>query len=785
MQFDELRNAQQFAENNIDGGYEILPAVHPSWKSSTRRMLFVIESMDSIDIKRGRLFSRSSDQRGNEQNAMLATFRNVLEQSWLMFSEYRGTNTLLQRPEDPDFSIACVNFNAMKYFHTKGQERSSALTHCARRASDIIRKLRPTDLVIFGDTAAKYLMQGHPYADFLPLMRGVPVQLKLGDLSVTATHTLDLEPLYSGNRNSDEDDEDDGDLDNSSSADLLYYVCRALTHAYNGKHLHDLSYVTPNAVLVDTVAKFDKFYAMLLAHPADKPLGFDSETRGLEAYANKFLCQQYAFSDKRAFLLPIRHKDTPFSEEELTYVEDKLRSFWAARKRSERKFIVGMNLQFDFKVLRAQYNIRTIYHTAWDVTAGEQLLDENLALFDRLTWRVGTESIKTTMGNLQAIACSYGNVFYPTASRTEGGVGKDTRNNIGHLPLLTHKGTQNYCVQDAQIVVALYGAQLERAARIRITKSHCYDKWFRTHVANQMSNTVHALSHMHQVGSQLDTEYLDFLLSKQSPLIKVKKEVESLLRKSPAVQKLNAMLLKAVGASSGGLFSGTAADTGSNVFQINKPDHKTALFFDVLGLKPVAFTDTGKPSVGKALFNAYRLLYPEVDLMEQWQKASKLLGTYVVGWKTRLTENLDSIKDMCLRPSFGFFGVVTGRLNSFKPSLQQIPQHGANAKYVKRAFVAPLNTLSIKWDFSAAEVRKAACVAFDDNLAEAFRVGQKLRQQYIQAPTEALAKELKTKGDVHIANVFRFFGKWVDKKHPLRQAIKAVVFGVNSGAPSW
>jgi len=352
------------------------------------------------------------------------------------------------------------------------------------------------------------------------------------------------------------------------------------------------------------------------------------------------------------------------------------------------------------------------------------------------------------------------------------------RQNLQDKSVLVHN-----CAMDAQLMVGLYHAAIDRAKHIRITKNHCYDKWFIPHVSHQMSNTVHALSHMHQVGSQLDVEYLDFLLSKQSPLIKVKKEVEKALRASPAVQKLNSLLLKDTGASSSGLFGGTAADNNSNLFQINKPDHKLRLFFDVLGLKPVAFTDTGKPSVGKAMFNAYRLLYPEVDMMEQWQKASKLLGTYVVGWKMRLSESLDSVRDLCLRPSFGFFDVVTGRLNSFKPSLQQVPQHGPNAKYVKRAFVAPLRMLSVKWDFSAAEVRKAACVAFDDNLAEAFRVGQRLRQQFIQNPTPELAKALKTKGDVHIANVHRFFGKWIDKKHPLRQAIKAVVFGVSLGAP--
>ena len=42
---------------------------------------------------------------------------------------------------------------------------------------------------------------------------------------------------------------------------------------------------------------------------------------------------------------------------------------------------------------------------------------------------------------------------------------------------------------------------------------------------------------------------------------------------------------------------------------------------------------------------------------------------------------------------------------------------------------------------------------------------------------DKLALTLKTKGDLHIMNVFRFFGKWVEKSDPLRDAVKSVVFG--------
>ncbi len=42
---------------------------------------------------------------------------------------------------------------------------------------------------------------------------------------------------------------------------------------------------------------------------------------------------------------------------------------------------------------------------------------------------------------------------------------------------------------------------------------------------------------------------------------------------------------------------------------------------------------------------------------------------------------------------------------------------------------------------------------------------------------DTLASRIKKEGDVHIQNVKRFFGKWVEKSDPLRDAVKAVVFG--------
>lgn len=46
---------------------------------------------------------------------------------------------------------------------------------------------------------------------------------------------------------------------------------------------------------------------------------------------------------------------------------------------------------------------------------------------------------------------------------------------------------------------------------------------------------------------------------------------------------------------------------------------------------------------------------------------------------------------------------------------------------------------------------------------------------------DTIFQRLKKEGDAHIMNVKRFYGFWIDKSHPLRSAIKNVVFGVIYG----
>lgn len=776
-QFTALKHVEGYAEMNIDNGYAIVPAIHPEWKQAQRRILFVLESVDGADIRGGQLFSSSLGKRNEEHNLMIATFPNAMEQAWQLYQEYLGNNSLTDTPAHPDFVIGALNFNATKYYHLKDYQRTNALISCAKRAVGLVERLKPTDVIICGDTAAHYMLPQEADRALLPFKRGWVVDRRIGKHECKVTTTLDIEQLY--NVSGSEEEDDSGD-DSSGPADLLYYVCRNWCNAFAGHQLHSIAHVKPHPVLVDTMDKFDKLYQRLVE--TQDPIGFDTETAGLEAYCNKFFTHQYAFDPTKAYVLILDHPNTPFNATQLDIIKTRLAKFWAARSKKNRKLIVGMNLAFDLKVVRAQLDIPLIYHHMWDVAAGELLLDENISLFDRMKWRVGVESVKTTQGNLRAITTAYGNDYYWPRSQGGSGpndFGKDNRATIGHLNILTDKSALAYCAMDAQGPLAIRLEQLKRADKIRLTKTRTYRDFYERHVSNQMSNTVHSISHMHQNGSHIDMPYMEMLASKDSPLLKVKVAVNKELNTLETVADANKVLLKSKKMRATGLFG-----KATSLFDLQKGDSLQTLFFEVLGLKPLRRTDTGQASIDKKFLAEYAPTCKEAALVADYRVAQKLHSTYVKGWIQKMKERLDCAMDSCLRPSFGFF-IVTGRLNSFDPNLQQVPSRGSSASIIKKAFVPRKDRVNMAWDFNAAEVRFAAVLSGDTNLAEAFLIGTRLRVAFIQSLSAeekaALTKRLKTEGDVHIANVKKFFGMWVDKNHPLRSAIKNVVFGALYG----
>ena len=735
--------------------YELSLPIDKHWSDADNRVLFVLETVDSEDLRSRNLLHERS------RTVLLNTLKYSLKQAR---HEHGAEGT---------FAFAAINFNNEKFFHKPKDQWALYRKRFAVRVKKGIEQLKPTQVVVFGDFAMQAMF---PEIENAKMKRGWVFKKKIGEVKVRITPSLDLERLYVTKKteaqqianDADEGDsdgggEDEGNKDIYGKANLLFYVTRNLTNALCKKHLYSLRDVVPKAVFIDTIERFDKLYAKMLT--AER-IALDTETKNLTSLHNAIHTMQIAFSRDKGFVLPIDHPQTPFKPEEIEYIKRKLRKFFKAEPgKLPLKYIITQYGMFDLRVLRSCLGIPVIFHPFWEVTAGEYCLDENGKYLQDAPF-------KTPMGNLQQIFCNYDNDHYLTAKF------KKTDRSDNALCRLDNPDYIVYTAVDVQSIFGIHEMQIERARHLTVGDKPFLPFFLRL-VRKQMDNTVHVISHMSQVGSHIDMYYLTTLKSKESPLLKLKDEVKEKLFATPEVKAANKQLLKESSSqkSNRGLFGKSPW-----LFGLTKPDHRQMLFFNVMGLKPVSFTPaTHSPQVDKRFIEHYDKEQPIVEQFGVWTKLDKLWSTYVKGWWNKMHESEDSRVDNFLRPIYDFFVVVTGRLNSSNPSLHQTPTRGKAAKYIKRAFVARVGSLLIVFDFSAHEVRVWSYVAFDFVLAHAFRVGQRLRQIYRQSPLPETMSRLKKEGDIHIVNVKYFFGTWVNKDHPLRYAIKGVVFGVIYG----
>ena len=632
----------------------------------------------------------------------------------------------------PKFAI--VNFNAKRHLHLKGPARLEAEIEFGKRVQKIIKKLNPTHVFVSGDEAARQLIPIDNHA----WKRGW-------------VHEVDDRKFVSS-----------FDFDrllekNGKLANLLGFWFKHLAYLLVGKHPFSIKDLYPKPVYVGSIKRFDR---MMDALAKTKRIAVDSETKNLSVLHNKLYTIQFATETdpEVGYVLPVDHPQTPFTKDEIKYIKRKLKAFFS--QEDSKQELVTFNGMYDLRIIRRMLRIPIIWHDVWEITAGEHLIDENINI---------AKQFQVKQGNLMATLCRYENGFYLDADFS-----KEDRNTTGSIKP-DDPGFLKYAAMDVVSLLGIHDQQIKQAETMTI-QGKPYKPYYLRHVRYLMGPSAHQLSHLSEDGSMVDRKFLRYLMSAESPLRTEIQNAADDMRKSKAVIEANAAILKAKGVKTGSLFANRSQWT----FSPTKPDHLRTLFFDVKGLKPVSQTATGKDGVGKEFIAEYKK-DPEVLMYSEWQKRTKLLGTYVKKWLKILTTQEDAITDDSLRPGYSFFGVLTGRLNSEKPSLQQIPARDAIAKLIKRLFIAPKGKLLIRFDYSAHEVRMWSVVSNDLVIANAFRQGQKLRQQWIQTPTKEVKDQLATKGDIHIQNVYRFFKKWVDKSDPLRSAVKAVVFGVLYG----
>lgn len=155
-----------------------------------------------------------------------------------------------------------------------------------------------------------------------------------------------------------------------------------------------------------------------------------------------------------------------------------------------------------------------------------------------------------------------------------------------------------------------------------------------------------------------------------------------------------------------------AYDLAGEKFNILSPKQLGRILFEKLGLTAGKKTKTGY-STENEILEKIKDEHPIVNVVQSIRKISKLLGTYIEGFRPLIADgNL-------IHTKFNQTLTSTGRLSSSEPNLQNLPVREDDGKEIRKMFV-PTKDLLVSADYSQIELRLLAHFSGDENLINAF-----------------------------------------------------------------
>ncbi len=724
--FDEMPQSEVF-ENLSEPCFPVA--------EGTRKILFVMDWVPSEDLQAGKLLSGVTGD----------LFVNLM----------KATRDVYLKDSRPHFGWRVMTYSACRTVGKSQAAQDFLYTLFTRRLKRTIADYKPDVVVCLGSQSSKALIRENieRTGKVAPWL-GVPIKTDLGyklKHEFLTVSSLSLTDIIRGG---------------TEAAYLLGYVARHFANAIRAKHMYAISDEEVKAhksVYVDTMPKFLKLMDALKSMPY---VSIDTETANLNKVTNVLQTVQFAKCTKFGYMVPILHKDTPFTPKELKRIRTELYGFFQGD--NDNKYHIYANAKFDLLMMRSYLGLQYFKNDVWDIFGGEFALDENLG---------GLTAVSDGgYYSLLNLSVQYGTTIY-----LDGDFSKSERSTIAHSPL--NKRLIRYGTTDVVVPFAIHLQQKLRAQALN------YEKFERV-VTKQVSDTIHGLAKMEHWGSGVDLNYLFYLNTPDSPIENELKNMESQFLGSKSIIKANRLLQKQMGVTqSKGLF-GQNSVANKMYFDRSVKTHQQLLFFNVLGLEPISFSktlDKKGNAVGK-IDKKFKTTYADVPEVAQFTgliKAEKLRNSYVKSFINLLRESDDFRYDHRIRPSYGYLKVVTYRINARDPNLQQIPSRSALGKHIKRLFVARLNCLQVKVDYRVHEVRCWGIISGDAKIAELFNGAANLWNQFRAKPTVDMLKRLKFEADIHVVNVIYFFGKTLkelianpDMLKDLRDGVKGVTFGI-------
>jgi len=189
-------------------------------------------------------------------------------------------------------------------------------------------------------------------------------------------------------------------------------------------------------------------------------------------------------------------------------------------------------------------------------------------------------------------------------------------------------------------------------------------------------------------------------------------------------------------------------------FNLNSPKQLGEILFTKMQLPVVRKTPGGAPSTDEDVLTKLAEDYPLPQVLLEYRGLAKLKSTYT----DKLPKMVNATTGR-VHTHYAQAAVITGRLASSEPNLQNIPVRSEAGRRVREAFIAT-NGVIISADYSQIELRVMAHVSNDANLQRAFAAGE----------------------DIHKATASEVFGvSLAEVSSDQRRAAKAINFGLIYG----
>lgn len=190
-------------------------------------------------------------------------------------------------------------------------------------------------------------------------------------------------------------------------------------------------------------------------------------------------------------------------------------------------------------------------------------------------------------------------------------------------------------------------------------------------------------------------------------------------------------------------------------FNINSPKQLSEILFNKLKLEAQRKTKRDIGSTDEDTLQKLALDHPIAVHLLDYRSLSKLKSTYTDKLPTMVSKKTNRVHTV-----FSQTTVISGRLSSFDPNLQNIPVRNDDGRMVRQAFIAQDGFKLVSADYSQVELRLMAHISDDDGMKKAFKKGL----------------------DIHRSTASEVFGVPIEEvQDSQRRAAKAINFGLIYG----